>query len=154
MQSPPDFQLLACLEQARAGGNSTFADGLFVANYLKHHMPELYAALAAHPVDFCDDEQQWKYRAAQLTITQDEARTATGAVDAQSPAGSVKICFNEGVRAREWTRPQKICGADAAKVLDALRAFAQVAESPKVHWVGLRCFAPLLCAETSLCMRM
>ncbi|GAB2802302.1 gamma-butyrobetaine dioxygenase [Halomonas shantousis] len=51
-RQPPDIQLLYCLQNEAAGGESTFADGFAVAEALRQEAPEAFRILAETPIDF------------------------------------------------------------------------------------------------------
>lgn len=51
-RSPPDVQLLFCLENSVRGGESVFADGFKVAEDLRTADPEAFRLLSSHPVEY------------------------------------------------------------------------------------------------------
>uniref|UniRef100_A0A8C6Z9T4 Gamma-butyrobetaine hydroxylase 1 n=1 Tax=Nothoprocta perdicaria TaxID=30464 RepID=A0A8C6Z9T4_NOTPE len=54
LQHPPGVQLLHCIEQAAAGGESELVDGLHVARRLRERSPDAFRLLAATAVDYAD----------------------------------------------------------------------------------------------------
>ncbi|PGH08870.1 hypothetical protein AJ80_07742 [Polytolypa hystricis UAMH7299] len=52
MRNPPGYQLLHCMQNSLAGGESMFADALAAAETLRSSFPDLFAILCLHPVRF------------------------------------------------------------------------------------------------------
>ncbi|WP_227368787.1 TauD/TfdA family dioxygenase [Halomonas sp. M20] len=58
-RQPPDIQLLYCLQNDAAGGESLFADGFAVAEALRQAAPQAFRTLCETPIDFrFQDEEQ------------------------------------------------------------------------------------------------
>ncbi|HEX5209710.1 MAG TPA: TauD/TfdA family dioxygenase [Steroidobacteraceae bacterium] len=51
-RSPPDVQLLFCLENSARGGESVFADGFRVAEDLRDADPEAFRLLSTHAIEY------------------------------------------------------------------------------------------------------
>lgn len=74
-RTPPDFQLLYCVENSVQGGSSIFSDGFEVAEALRQEAPEAFEILARTPIDFRfqDPEHDIAFRAPTLDVSPDGA---------------------------------------------------------------------------------
>ena len=61
-ETPPGFQLLHCLENNVAGGQSTMTDGLAVARHLEEHEPEVMESLITDEWVFCNRDNKHDHR--------------------------------------------------------------------------------------------
>lgn len=118
-QVPPPIQLFHCIQQAHTGGGNIFADGIGAAEKLRATEPELFARLAARPVQFQDSTPTWELHAEHPTIE-------------LSKGGEVsRVHFNERARDswHQWQRSDDLEETD--KFYLALSKYEELLEDPK-----------------------
>jgi gamma-butyrobetaine dioxygenase len=115
-RSPPDIQLLCCLESSVTGGESMFADGFKVAQDLRLTDPEAYELLGKVPIDFRFHDEACDIRASGPTL----------ALDHEGQLRQVR--FNNWLRA-----PLNVAEHLVEPVYDALEKFWRHLRNPRNH---------------------
>lgn len=74
-EAPPGIQFLHCLAADAPGGDSTLADGLWVAEQIRHTHPDAFALLSTVPISyrFHDVDHDLRWRAPVIGLADDGA---------------------------------------------------------------------------------
>ncbi|KAM8807403.1 gamma-butyrobetaine dioxygenase [Eudromia elegans] len=124
LQHPPGVQLLHCIEQAAAGGESELVDGLRAARLLRKRRPDAFRLLVATAVDYSDvgaDYCDFAVHCKQCII------------DVDACGEPVRINYNNATRASVLDMAPE----DVRPFYAALRAFDELLRRPE-HVVTLR----------------
>jgi gamma-butyrobetaine dioxygenase len=83
---PPDIQLLCCLKNSVAGGESVFVDGFKIAADLRTREPAAFDLLSTTPIDFRFHDESC------------DIRTRAPTIELDGEGGTVRIRFNNWLR--------------------------------------------------------
>jgi gamma-butyrobetaine hydroxylase len=111
----PTLQLLHCLQSSSSGGESTFVDGLRVAEELRREDPEAFDLLSSVPVRF-------SYRSADAAL---EAEAPVLELDARGDVAAVRYNTRSA-------HPPCLAAGRAAAWYAAYRRFAELAQDPRL----------------------
>jgi gamma-butyrobetaine dioxygenase len=115
---PPDIQLLCCLKNSVAGGESVFVDGFRIAADLRRSEPATFELLSTTPIDFRFHDQSCDIRTRAPTIELDGA------------ARTLRIRFNNWLRGAT-TAPE----AQLEPLYAALDKFWRMLRDPRYRLV-------------------
>lgn len=94
--SPPDIQLLFCIANEAEGGDSTLADGLWIAERLRKESPQDFQVLTTLPIDF-------RFQDAEVDI-----RFKTPLIELSPQGDFIGIRFNNWIRDSLLLPPEEV----------------------------------------------